>query len=188
VIVFGIDPGSHRTGWGVVSSTGNKLAAVDAGVIQVPSELPLWERVEPIFRALNALLAEHRPEVVFVESVFHHRSAQSALILGHARGVALLAARLASCSVRELAPAEIKKAVTGNGRAEKAQVQSMVKVLLGLGDERLPVDASDALAIAIAGSQRAASPLAELIEASKKRSKALPPAFRRARSFGGKRE
>jgi crossover junction endodeoxyribonuclease RuvC len=154
---------------------------VDAGVIRVPSELPLWERVEPIFRALSALLTEHRPELVFVESVFHHRSAQSALILGHARGVALLAARLSLCTVKELAPAEIKKAVTGNGRAEKSQVQSMVKVLLRLGEERLPLDASDALAIAIAGCQRSASPLADMIDASKKRTRGLPPAFRRTR-------
>jgi crossover junction endodeoxyribonuclease RuvC len=150
--------------------------------------VPLSERVEPIFRELSALLAAHRPEVVFVESVFHHRSAQSALILGHARGVALLAARLSECTVRELSPAEIKKAVTGNGRAEKTQVQSMVKVLLRLADERLPFDASDALAIAIAGCQRAASPLAEMIDASKKRGRALPPGFRRARSVERNRE
>jgi crossover junction endodeoxyribonuclease RuvC len=176
VIVAGVDPGSHRTGWGVVQIEGNLLTALGAGVIQPNSEAPLHERVEPIFRGLLEILKQHQPEVVFVESVFHARNARAALVLGHARGVALLAIRMADKSVRELAPAEVKKAVTGNGRAEKSQVQAMVKIILGLG-ERLPYDASDALAIAVAGAQRARSPLAALL-ASAPKPKRLPRAFR----------
>jgi crossover junction endodeoxyribonuclease RuvC len=180
VRAFGIDPGSHRTGWGVLESNGNQFVAIAAGVIQMPEQAPLHERVEPIFVELSKLLEEHRPELVCVESVFHQRNARSALVLGHARGVALLAARRSGSPIQELTPAEVKKAVTGSGRAEKSQVQSMVKVLLGLA-ERLPYDASDALAVALAGLQRARSPISQLIETQKKSRRALPAAFRRAR-------
>lgn len=159
MIAFGIDPGSHRTGWGVIRMEGNRLSWIDAGVIRADQEAALSERIAQVFEELNLRLAAHRPDHVFLESVFHHKSAKSALVLGHARGVALLAARLAARPIDELAPAEVKKAVTGNGRAEKNQVQAMVKMLLGL--EATPqADAADALAIAIAGAQRARSPFA----------------------------
>jgi crossover junction endodeoxyribonuclease RuvC len=158
VIVFGIHPGSHRTGWGVVRLKGSALVCLGAGVIAAPADAPLAERVEPIFLVLGSLLRSHAPDHVYLESLFHHHNAKSALILGHARGVALLAARLAGCRVDEVSPAEVKKSVTGNGRADKEQVQEMVRVLLGLKD-RAASDASDALAIAIAGSSRATSPI-----------------------------
>ncbi len=98
---------------------------------------------------------------MFLESIFHHQSAKSALILGHARGVALLAASRCDRPVREISPAEVKKAVTGSGRSDKHQVQEMIRIQLGLR-ERAPSDASDALAIAIAGSIR--SRFARLVE------------------------
>lgn len=138
------------------------MTPIAAGVIQAEESAPLAERVAVIFAGLQHQLGQHRPDHVFLESVFHHKSARSALVLGHARGVALLAARLAEATIDELSPAEVKKAVTGNGRAEKAQVQEMVRIILGLR-ERAQVDASDALAVAIAGSQRAASPIAQLM-------------------------
>jgi crossover junction endodeoxyribonuclease RuvC len=159
---FGIDPGSHRTGWGVIIAEGGRMTPVAAGVIEAEESAPLAERVAVIFAGLQQRLGEHRPDHVFLESVFHHKSVRSALVLGHARGVALLAARLADAQIDELSPAEVKKAVTGNGRAEKAQVQEMVRIILGLR-ERAQVDASDALAVAIAGSQRATSPIAQLM-------------------------
>lgn len=159
MIAFGIDPGSHRTGWGVVLMEGNRLSWIDAGVIHAVSEAPLSDRIEQIYRELVGHLQTHTPDHVFLESMFHHKNAKSALVLGHARGVALLAARVTSRQIDELSPSEVKKAVTGNGRAEKMQVQEMVRILLGM-PARAPADASDALAIAIAGAQRARSPIA----------------------------
>lgn len=162
MISFGIDPGSHRTGFGVVLVQGNVLRWIDHGVIRTGEDDPLSERLHAIHSALTLSLAAHRPTHVFLESVFHHKSARSALILGHARGVALLAARAAMCSIGELTPAEVKQAVTGSGRADKHQIQHMVKALLGM-PEAAPADAADALAVAIAGTTRARSPLARAI-------------------------
>lgn len=161
MIAFGIDPGSHRTGWGVIRAEGGRMTFVAAGVIRAQEAAPLAERVASVFEGLRLALGTHRPDHVFLESVFHHKSVRSALVLGHARGVALLAAQLHSAVIDELSPAEVKKAVTGNGRAEKTQVQEMVRIILGLR-ERAQADASDALAVAIGGSQRAGSPIAQL--------------------------
>lgn len=163
MIAFGIDPGSHRTGWGVIRAEAGRMTPIAAGVIQAEEEAPLCDRIATVFEGLRVELARHQPDQVFLESVFHHKSVRSALVLGHARGVALLAARMSVSLVDELSPAEIKKAVTGNGRAEKPQVQEMVRIILGLR-ERAQADASDALAAAIAGSQRAASPIAQLMK------------------------
>lgn len=132
---------------------GSDLRCMQAGVIHAEPSAPLAERLQTIFRGLQAELERHAPDRIYLEAIFHHRSAQSALVLGHARGVALLAAGQAACPVGEITPAEVKKAVTGRGRAEKAQVQEMVRILLGL-DRAAPHDASDALAIAIAGATR----------------------------------
>ncbi|MFO0726935.1 MAG: crossover junction endodeoxyribonuclease RuvC [Myxococcota bacterium] len=158
MIAFGIDPGSIRTGFGVVRVSGSRIEHLGDGVIRAPESAPLSDRVEAIFTELCAELDRHRPEQVFLESLFHHKNAKSALVLGHARGVALLAVRMRALPLDELAPSEVKKAVTGNGRAEKFQVQEMVRMLLGL-PKVAPVDASDALAIAIAGAYRARSPI-----------------------------
>lgn len=138
------------------------MTPIGAGVIQAEESAPLCDRVATVFEGLRAELVRHAPDQVFLESLFHHKSVRSALVLGHARGVALLAARMSVSNIDELSPAEIKKAVTGNGRAEKPQVQEMVRIILGLR-ERAPTDASDALAVAIAGAQRAASPISQLM-------------------------
>lgn len=150
MIAFGIDPGSRRLGWGAVSAEGSRLIHLASGVIRADEKEPLPTRLHVIHRELETVLGEQRPEHVFVESVFHSKSAKSALVLGQARGVALLAAAQGGYPIVEITPAEVKKAVTGSGRAEKNQVQEMVKVLLGL-KTRAPSDASDALALAIAG-------------------------------------
>jgi crossover junction endodeoxyribonuclease RuvC len=126
---------------------------VDCGVIAVAEKRPLSERLQDIFQALTTLLEEHAPDAAFLESIFHHKSARSALVLGHARGVAMLACGVRALPLEEISPSEVKKAVTGRGRAEKAQVQEMIRVLLGL-PEVPQEDASDALAVALAGAGR----------------------------------
>jgi crossover junction endodeoxyribonuclease RuvC len=150
VIIFGIDPGSRRTGWGVVRAEGSRLIVEGCGVIEADEALPLAERLKLIAEPLRAALTQHRPEAVFVESMFHHKNVKTAFVLAHARGVALLSAAECGLSVTELSPSEVKKAVTGSGKAEKGQVQEMVKILLGLA-ARAQADTSDALAVAIAG-------------------------------------
>lgn len=153
--VLGIDPGTHRTGWGLVQFDGAKLRYLAAGVIQAVGDA-LAERLLLIAAGLDAVLSEYRPSAVAVENVFHHKNSQSALKLGHARGAALLCIARAGVPVFEYAPAEIKRAVVGNGRAEKETVMRMVRLHLGC-DVELAVDASDALAAAICHASRNAN-------------------------------
>lgn len=147
--VFGIDPGSDRTGYGCVDSDGRRHQMVLCGAVRAGVGATFPDQLSIIYRSLSALLAEHRPECVVIESIFYAVNARSALKLGHARGVAMLAATEAGIPVVEYTPAEIKRAVVGYGRAEKQQVGQMVKLLLGLDKVPTPHDASDALAIAI---------------------------------------
>jgi crossover junction endodeoxyribonuclease RuvC len=149
VRIFGIDPGSVRTGFGCVESDGSRHRLVRCGAIAVPARAAFPDRLRHIHAALVELLAECRPDAVAVESLFHAVNARSALQLGHARGVALLAAAQAGLAITEYPPAEVKRAVVGYGRAEKQQVQHMVSLLLGLAEPPQPFDASDALAVAI---------------------------------------
>ena len=147
--IFGIDPGSERTGYGCVETDGRRHQLVTCGAIAAHAGDPFPQRLARIHRELVALLAACRPECVAVESVFHAVNARTALKLGHARGVAILAAVDAGCEVVEYTPAEIKRAVVGYGRAEKHQVQQMIKLLLGLDRPPSPHDAADALAVAV---------------------------------------
>ena len=147
--IFGIDPGSRRTGYGCVETDGRRYRLVACGAITMRAGDPFPHRLAAIHRELGRLLAVHRPQSVAIENVFHAVNARSALTLGHARGVAMLAAVSAGCEVFEYTPAEVKRAVVGYGRAEKRQVQQMVKLLLGLDEAPAPFDAADALAIAI---------------------------------------
>jgi crossover junction endodeoxyribonuclease RuvC len=149
VKVFGIDPGSARTGYGCVESDGSRHHLVVCGAIVTSPRLGFPAQLLRIHQQLTALLADHRPDCVAVESVFHAMNVQSALKLGHARGVALVAAVAGGYPCAEYSPAEIKRAVVGYGRAEKHQVQEMVKLLLGLREVPTPHDAADALAVAI---------------------------------------
>jgi crossover junction endodeoxyribonuclease RuvC len=149
VRVFGIDPGSGRTGYGCIDSSSGRHRVVICGSLAAPPTATFPQQLEAIHAGLAALLARVRPDCVAVENIFHARSARSALKLGHARGVALLAASEARLPVVEYAPAEIKRAVVGYGRAEKAQVQQMIKLLLGLDAPPSPHDVADALAVAI---------------------------------------
>ena len=147
--VFGIDPGSERTGYGCVETDGRRHRLVTCGAIAASAGDSFPARLARIHRELLARLAECRPELVVVENVFYAANARSALKLGHARGVAILAAVEAGCEVLEYTPAEVKRAVVGYGRADKRQVQQMIKLLLGLEKAPTPHDAADALAVAI---------------------------------------
>jgi crossover junction endodeoxyribonuclease RuvC len=160
VKVFGIDPGSERTGYGCVETDGRRHSLVIFGAISARPDDAFAVRLARIHRELAALLASCRPDCVAVENVFHAANIRSALKLGHARGVAMLAAVEAGCDVAEYTPAEVKRAVVGYGRAEKHQVQQMVKLLLGLDRAPSPHDASDALAVALCHAH--SSPLAGL--------------------------
>ena len=149
MIIIGLDPSLTCTGWGVIEASGNRLTHVANGQIKTDAKAPLAARLLEIDTALAAVLAEYRPEAGAVEEVFVNQNGQSTLKLGQARGVCLLALAKAGLSVAEYAPTLVKQAVVGTGRAEKAQVQAMLKVLLPTA---VPAgaDAADALAVAIA--------------------------------------
>ena len=149
VRIFGIDPGSERTGYGCVETDGRRPHLVACGAIAARAGDSFPERLARIHRELTDLLTACRPDCVVIENLFHARNARSALKLGHARGVAMLAAVEAGCGIVEYTPAEVKRAVVGYGRAEKHQVQQMITLLLGLDHPPRPFDASDALAVAI---------------------------------------
>ena len=147
--IFGIDPGSECTGYGCLETDGRVTRLVTCGAISALAGDAFPQRLARIHRELSALLIRCGPDCVAIESLFHAVNVRSALKLGHARGVAMLAAVEAGCPVVEYAPAEIKRAVAGYGRAEKHQVQQMIKLLLGLDQPPSPHDAADALAVAI---------------------------------------
>lgn len=146
--ILGIDPGSGATGWGVVESAGARLSFVAAGVVRPKRALARAARLAAIHHALAAIIAGHAPEEAAVEETFVNASPRDALVLGEARGVALLAPALAGLIVAEYAANTIKKSVVGKGHAEKAQVAAMVRVLLPASGEQAG-DAADALAVAI---------------------------------------
>jgi crossover junction endodeoxyribonuclease RuvC len=147
--VFGIDPGSQRTGYGCVETDGRVARLVTCGAIGALPADTFPQRLERIHRELTAALRRCGPDCVAIETLFHAANVRSALKLGHARGVAVLAAVEAGCAVIEYTPAEIKRAVVGYGRADKQQIQQMVRLLLGLEEPPSPHDAADALAVAI---------------------------------------
>ncbi len=147
--IFGIDPGSERTGYGCVETDGSRHRIVVCGAISTPALATFPEKLLKIHDELATLLADCRPDCVAIENLFHATNVRSALKLGHARGVAMLAAVEAGLPVVEYTPAEVKRAVVGYGRAEKHQVQQMVKLILGLAALPSPHDAADALAVAI---------------------------------------
>lgn len=146
--VLGIDPGSRRTGWGVIDLEGTRLIHVAAGTIKTSARAPLPDRLRGIHDGLRGVIVAHEPDAVAVEEIFFAKHANAALKLGHARGVALLVAAESDLAVHEYPPAIVKRTVVGRGHAEKTQVGRLVGTLLGL--RTLPdVDACDALAVAI---------------------------------------
>ncbi len=146
--VLGVDPGTRITGWGVVDVVQTRPRYVAHGEVRTSPKAPLWERLYEIHEALDVVLAEHRPTDLSLERVFVSKNAQSALKLGHTRGVIMVAALRHGLRVHEYTPGQIKSAVVGSGRADKHQVSHMVRLILGL-DAVPPADAGDALAAAI---------------------------------------
>jgi crossover junction endodeoxyribonuclease RuvC len=150
VIVLGVDPGTAATGYGVVErADGIPYRLVECGVIRAPAAATLAGKLDAIFLEIEALLQRHRPDILAVESVFVAQNPRSALILGHARGVVLLAGARAGVTVAEYAPRDVKAAVVGAGSATKAQIQMMVTRLLRLKSAPKPADAADGVAIAL---------------------------------------
>jgi len=148
--VLGIDCGGEYTGYGVVEMhAGGKLSCMTCGAIKLSPRDPLPRRLSRIYMHLGAIISEHQPDEVAIEDVFYALNVKSALKLGQVRGVAMLAAAAAGLEVAEYSPLTIKSSVVGYGRAEKQQVQHMVTRLLELPVPPEPMDASDALAIAI---------------------------------------
>lgn len=190
VRVFGIDPGSERTGYGCVETDGRRHHLVACGAIAAAAGDTFPQRLARIHRELSALLAACNPHCVAIESLFHAVNVRSALKLGHARGVAVLAAVEAGCDVVEYTPAEIKRAIVGYGRAEKPQVQQMIRLLLGLDKAPSPHDAADALAVAICHSHsmlpNGLKPALAAIEAGKSRgTRRTPKSWRQYRPVHG---
>ena len=151
MLVLGVDPGTAITGYGLVRHVpdGNQLEAVAYGAITSPSDWAMPKRLQKIYHDLTALIREHQPTEAAVEQLFFSRNVKTALVVGQARGVVLLALADGGLPVHEYTPLEVKQSVVGYGRAEKAQVQELVKLLLGLETVPQPDDAADALAIAI---------------------------------------
>ncbi len=178
--VFGIDPGSERTGYGCIQTDGRRHQLVVCGVVATATRATFPEKLLTIYEALGRLLTEHRPDCVAVESVFYAKNVRSALKLGHARGVALLAAVEGGYPVFEYAPAEIKRAVVGYGRAEKGQVAEMIRLLLGLAEAPTPHDAADALAVAVCHVHSSTGPAQQAI-AQGKASRGTPKSWREYR-------
>ncbi len=149
LVVLGLDPGTAITGYGIVRYDGQGLESLAYGTITTPSGSPLSLRLQNIYRELRLLIDTQRPTQAAVEELFFARNARTALSVGHARGVILLALADAGLSVFEYTPLEVKKAITGYGRATKEQMQQMVRLLLSLESAPQPDDVADALAVAI---------------------------------------
>ena len=149
MIVLGVDPGSQRTGYGAVETDGRRHRLIEMGALAPGQRLPLPDKLRHIHEGVTALIERLGPDVLAVEDVFHAANTRTALVLGHVRGVVLLAGARAGLAVHEYPPATVKQQITGFGRAEKGQVAFMVTRLLALESEAEPGDATDALAVAL---------------------------------------
>lgn len=163
MIALGIDPGTALCGFGIVRADGDEMQLVTCGAISTPAKTPLDQRLVKIYDDLTALIREYHPEQAAVEKLFFARNITTAISVGHARGVAMLAAAQAHIPLFEYTPNEIKQAISGYGGADKHQMQQMVRMLLHLDEAPKPDDAADAVAIAICHLQSAH--LRELIAA-----------------------
>jgi crossover junction endodeoxyribonuclease RuvC len=148
-VVMGIDPGAANLGFGVVRIEGNRMVALDGGVVETSSELPMERRLERIHRSLTELISWHEPRALAIEDLYFGKNVRSAMAVGRASGVAMLAAAQNGVSCFTYTPQAIKMAVCGSGAAGKSQVQRMVGTLLGLPEPPVPDHAADALAVAI---------------------------------------
>ena len=147
--IIGIDPGTGILGFGVVDVVNRRATLVTGGVIKTPAHTPLDVRLEEIFDGLNEIIAETKPEVMSIEKLFFARNVTTAMSVSHARGVAMLCGRKARLPIAEYTPMQIKQTLTGYGKADKKQMQEMVRLQLNLSEVPKPDDAADALAAAI---------------------------------------
>jgi crossover junction endodeoxyribonuclease RuvC len=151
-IILGIDPGIADTGYGVIVVAGSQLTCLAYGSIKTSAKLEMSERLETLFKELNKIIKKYQPAIMAVEQLFFCNNVKTALMVGQARGVIILAARQNKKSVVEFTPLQVKQAVAAYGQADKVQVQKMVKLLLNLKEIPKPDDAADALAVAICAS------------------------------------
>jgi crossover junction endodeoxyribonuclease RuvC len=163
-IILGIDPGLARMGYGVIAQENGKLKALEYGTITSEAHTDVEKRLVVIFEKLQKVLNKAKPDEVAIEELFFARNVKTAISVGQARGVAILACGLANVPVFEYKPGEVKQAVAGFGAADKQQVQKMVKLLLGLSEVPKPDDTADALAIAITHAQGSGTRLSEVVK------------------------
>ena len=149
MIIMGIDPGFAITGYGVVKYEGNRFSVMDYGAVKTRASMVLSERLLYLSDKLEEIIGLYRPDAIAVEELFFNKNIKTALSVGHGRGVALLSAAKSGAEVFEYTPLQVKQAVVGYGRAQKAQMQQMVKVILNLAEIPRPDDVADALAVAI---------------------------------------
>lgn len=149
MIVIGIDPGSRVTGYGIIQIEGSNYKPLDFGCIRPPALAPSEERYCIIYDSISELITLHHPSMLAIETQYVDKNVQSAIKLGMARGVAVLAGAKKGLSIHEYSPTKAKSSVCGSGRASKTQVQNMIGILLGLESTKIPTDAADALALAI---------------------------------------
>lgn len=147
--IMGIDPGYAIMGWGIVDVKGNKFTPVDYGSITTDSKMKMEDRLEHLYNMLESIIHQYKPDEVAIEELFFNNNAKTALMVGQARGVAVLAAVKGGVRINEYTPLQIKQALVGYGRADKKQVQQMVKTILNLREVPKPDDTADAVAAAI---------------------------------------
>ena len=157
-LVLGIDPGTAVTGFGVVAVNGRTTTLVECGVIRTQARDPLPQRLAEVYEGMRELIARHRPDTLAIEDVFYAKNVRTTVVLGHARGVILLAGQQAGLTILEYPPSAIKKAITGRGGATKEQVQFMVAKLLKLKQAPQPADAADGVAAALCACLSASLP------------------------------
>jgi crossover junction endodeoxyribonuclease RuvC len=147
--IIGIDPGTGILGFGVIDAKAGKTQLVTAGVITTPAHTPLADRLEEIYLELTSIIKETKPQYMAIEQLFFAKNVTTAMSVSHARGVAMLTGKQAKLKIEEYTPLQIKQTITGYGKADKKQVQEMVRIQLGLKDVPKPDDCADALAAAI---------------------------------------
>jgi len=153
MIILGIDPGFARTGYGVIEEKNKNLRMLDYGCLSTPAGLIFEKRLKKIREGLVDLIKKYKPDVCAVEKIFFCKNAKTAIDVGQARGVVILTAAEKNLKIREFTPLQVKQSLTGYGKAEKQQIQKMVKIILNLKEIPKPDDAADALALAICGTQ-----------------------------------
>lgn len=151
--ILGIDPGTGILGFGVIEVRGRKTTLVDAGVVRTPPHTPLDERLVDIYESLQEIIKETKPDEMSIEKLFFAQNVTTAMSVSHARGVAMLAGKQAGLTIYEYTPLQIKQGLTGYGRADKKQIQEMVKIILNLKEVPKPDDCADAIAAALLHAQ-----------------------------------